>query len=118
MHYYFVVSSHKADLNLSHLCMLGSLLGSSVEVWLDSTDNKPHFPVDNHQVLNSGYSNGHHHRSHILELVELDELGVFSMIHLVDIVEEVGLFVWLRPLFAESRVYSEQELHSKYLAPL
>ena len=84
MHYYFVVSSHKADLNLSHLCSLGS----SVEVWLDSVDNEPFLPVDNHQVLNSGHSDGHHHISHILEL---DELGVFSMIHILHIVKEVGL---------------------------
>jgi len=90
MHYYFVISSHKADLNLSHLCSLGSFLESSIEVWLDFTDNGPLFPVGNHQVRNSGHSDGHHHRSHISELVELDELGVFFMIHLAEIVEEIG----------------------------
>ena len=52
-------------------------------------------------MLNSGHSNGHHHKSHISELVELDVLGVFSVIHLVDIVEEVGLYAWLRPLFVK-----------------
>jgi len=69
-------------------------------------------------VLNSGHSNGHHHRNHILELVGLDKLGAFFVIHFVEIVEEVGLSILLRPLFVESRVYSELELHSKCLAPL
>ena len=32
--------------------------------------------------------------------------------------EEVGLFVLLRPLFVESRVYFEPELHSEYPIPL
>ena len=54
-YYYFLVSNHKADLNLSHLYSLGSFLGSSVEVWLDSTDNDHLLLVDNHQVLNSGH---------------------------------------------------------------
>ena len=53
----------------------------------------------------------------ILELVELDELGVFSMIHLVDIVEEVDLSTWSRPLNAESRACFEPELHSEYPTP-
>ena len=118
MHYYFVASNHKADLNLSHLCSLGSFLRSSVEVWLDSTNNGPPLSVGNHQVLNNGHSDGPHHRSHISELVELDELSLFSVIHLVEIVEEVGLFVLLRPLFVESRVYFELELHSEYPIPL
>jgi len=65
-------------------------------------------------VLNNGHSDGHHHKSHISELVELDELGVFFVIHLVDIVEEVDLSARLRPLFAKSRVCSELELHSEY----
>ena len=104
MHYYFVVSIHKANLNLSHLCSLSSFLGSFVEVSLDSTDNGP-LLVDNHQVQNTGHFDGHHHISHISKLVELDELGVFYVIHLVEIVEEVGLSAWLRPLFAKSRVY-------------
>jgi len=100
MHYYFAVSNHKADLNLSHLYSLGSFFGSFVEVWLDSVDNGPPLPNDNHQVLNSGHSNGHHQRSHISEIVELDWLDVFSAIQLVEIVEEVFLSVLLRPLFA------------------
>jgi len=91
MHYYFVVSSHKADLNLGHLYSLGIFLRSSIEVWLIFEDNGPPLPVGNHQVLNNGHFDGHHHRSHILELFELDELGVFFVIHLVEIVEEVGL---------------------------
>jgi len=93
MHYYFVASSHKADLNLSHLCSLCSFLGSSVEVWLHSSNNGPPLPVGNHQVLNNGHFDGHHLISHILKLIELDELGVFSVIHLVEIVEEVDLSV-------------------------
>ena len=56
--------------------------------------------------------------SFILELVGLDKLGAFFVIHFVEIVEEVGLSILLRPLFVESRVYSELELHSKCLAPL
>ena len=118
MHYYFVVSSHKANSNVSHLCSLGSFLGSFVEVWLDFADNGPPLPVENHQVLNNGHSDGHHHRSHISELVELDELGVFFVIHLVDIAKEVGLSALLGPLFAESRVCFRLELHSEYLASL
>jgi len=108
MYYYFVASNHKADLNMSYLCSLGSSLGSFVEVWLDSADNRPSLPVGNHQVLNNGHFDGHHHKSHISELVELNELGVFSVIHLVEIVEEVGLSVLLRPLFVESRVFLSQ----------
>ena len=107
MHYYFVASNHKADLNLSHLCSLGSFLRSSIEVWLDSVDNRPYVPVDNHHVLNRGHSDGHHYKSHISKFVDLDELGVFYVIHLVDIAKEVGLSAWLRPLFIESRVCSE-----------
>jgi len=42
-------------------------------------------------VLNSGHSDGYHHRSHILELVELDELGEFYVIHLIDIVWPIFL---------------------------
>ena len=83
MHYYFVVSSHKVDLNLSHHCSLGSY----VEVGLDSIDNGPPLPIGNHQMLNSGHSDGHHHRSHISKIVELDGLGVFVVIHLIDIVK-------------------------------
>ena len=105
-------------MNLNHLYILSSFPGSSIEVWLDSADNERTIPVDNHQVLNSGHFDGHHHKSHISKLVELDEPGVFSMIHLVDIVEEVGLSAWLRPLFVESRVCYELDLHSEYPAPL
>ena len=47
MHYYFVVSSHKANLNMSHLCSLDSFLGSSIEVLLDSIYNGPPLPIDN-----------------------------------------------------------------------
>ena len=54
----------------------------------------------------------------ILELFVLDELGMFSVIHPTQIIKEVGLFVLLRLLFVESRVYSKLELHSEYLAPL
>jgi len=93
MHYYFFASSHKADLNLSHLCSLDNFLESFVEVCLDYTNNGPSPPIGNHQVLNSGHSNGHHYKNHILELVELDELGVFSVNHLSKIVEEVGLSI-------------------------
>ena len=118
MHYYFVVSSHKADLNLSYLYSLGSFLGSSLEVWLNSLNNGPLLPFGNHQVLNSCHSNGHHHKSNILKLVKLDELSVFYVIHLVEIVEEVGISILLRPLFVESRVYSKLKLHFEYPAPL
>ena len=38
--------------------------------------------------------------------------------HLVDIVEEVDLFAWLRPLFAELRVCFEPGLHFEYPNPL
>ena len=97
---------------------LGNFLESSVEVCLDYANNGPPLPVGNHQVLNSGHSDGHHHINHILKLVELDDLNAFSMIHLVEIVEEVGLSILLRPLFAKSRVYSKLELHSEYSTPL
>jgi len=115
MQYYFVVSNHKVDLNLNHLCSLSSFLGSSIKVCLDFTNNGP--LLSNHQVPNSGHSDGHHHKSHISKLVELDELGVFFVIHLVEIVEELGLFVLLRLIFAELRVCFVLELHSEYLAP-
>ena len=69
-------------------------------------------------MLNSGHSDGHHHKSLISKLVELDELGLFYVIHLVEIVEEVGLSVSLRPLFTELRVCFEPELHFEYPAPL
>ena len=118
MHYYFASSNHKVDLNLGHLCSLNNFLKIFVEVCLDSANNRPPPLVGNHQVLNSGHSDGHHHNNHILELDELDELGEFSVIHLVEIVEEVGISILLRPLFVESRVYSKLELHSEYLAPL
>ena len=108
-----MVSSHKVDFNLSHLCSLGSFLGSFDEVWFDSANNGPPLPIGNHQVLNSGHSDDHQHKSHILELVELDELGVFSVIHHVEIIEEVRLSV-----FAESRVCFEPELHFEYPATL
>ena len=65
-------------------------------------------------MLNSGHSDGDHHRSHILELVELDELGVFFVIQLIHIVEGVNLSAWLRPLFVESRVCFEPKLHLEY----
>ena len=83
MHYYFVASSHKADLSLIHPCSLGNFLGRYVEVRLCFANNGPPLSVGNLQVLDNGHSNGHHHKSHSLELVELDELGVFSVIHLV-----------------------------------
>ena len=102
MHYYFVASRHKVDLNLSHLCSLSNFLESFIEVWFDSANNGPPLLVGNHQVLNSGHSNGHFQRNHISELVELDELGSFFIIHLVKIVDEVGLFILFRPLFVES----------------
>ena len=50
-------------------------------------------------MLNSGHSDGHHHKNNILELVEFEELGAFFVIHLAEIVKEVGLYVLLRPLF-------------------
>ena len=105
-------------MNLSHLCSLDNFLESFVEVCLDTTNNGRLSLVGNHQVLNNGHFDGHHHKNHILELVELDELGAFSVIYLVEIVEEVGLSVLLRPLFVESRVYSKLELHSEYPTPL
>ena len=77
MYYYFVASSHKADLNLSHLCSLNNFLESYVEVWLDSANNGPSPSISNHQVLNNGHFDGHHHKNHISELVELDGLGAF-----------------------------------------
>ena len=94
-----MVSSHKADLNLSHLCSLGSFLESFVEVWLGFADNGPPLLVVHHQVMNSGHSDGYHHRNHISKFAELGELDVFSVVHLGDIVEEVGLSILLRPQF-------------------
>ena len=105
MHYYIFASSHKADLNLSHLCSLDNFLESFVEVCLDTTNNGRLSLVGNHQVLNNGHFDGHHHKSHISELVELDELGVFSVIHLVEIVIEVGLSVFLRPLLLSQDLF-------------
>jgi len=101
MHYYFAASSHKADLNLNHLCSLDNFLESFVEVYLDFANNGPLLPVSNHQVLNSGHSDGHRYKNHISKLVELDELGVFSVIHLNEIVAKVGLSIFLKPLFAK-----------------
>ena len=69
-------------------------------------------------MLSSAHSDGHHHRNHILELVELDKLGAFSVIDLAKIVEELGLSVLLRPLFVKSRLYFKLEFHSKYPTPL
>jgi len=83
MHYY-VVSSHKADLNLSHPYFLGSFLESFVEVCLNSIENGPFLLVVHHQVLNSGQSNGYHHRNHISKFFELGELTVFSVVRLGD----------------------------------
>jgi len=65
MHYYLAASSHKVDLNLSHLCILDNLREKFVEVYLDSANNGPPPPIGNHQVLNSGHSDGHHHKNHI-----------------------------------------------------
>ena len=96
MHFY-VVSSHKFDLNLSHPYSLGSFLESFVEVWLGSAHNGPLLLVVHHQVLNNGHSNGYHHKNHISKFVELGEHDVFSVVHLGDIAEEVGLFALLRP---------------------
>ncbi|KAG4965427.1 hypothetical protein JHK85_040402 [Glycine max] len=66
----------------SYPFILGSSLGSFVEVWLDSADNRPSLPVGNHQVLNNGHFDGHHHKSHISELVELNELEKLLRNHL------------------------------------
>ena len=85
-----MVSSHKADLNLSHPYSLGSFLESFIEVWLSSTDNGPHLLVVHHQVLNSGHSDGYLHKNHISKFIELGELDVFFVVHLGDIAEEVG----------------------------
>ena len=52
MHYYFVVFSHKTDLNLSHLCNLGNLLGSSVEISPGFAHNGPLLPIGNLNLLN------------------------------------------------------------------
>ena len=103
MHYY-VVSSHKADLNLSHPYSLGSFLESVVEAWLGSTDNGPPLLVVRHQVLNSGHSDGYLRKNCISKFVELGELVVFSVVHLGDIAEGVGLSALLRPQFVASRV--------------
>jgi len=88
-----VVSSHKADLNLSHLYRLGSFLESFVEVWLGSADNGPPLFVVNHQVLNNGHLDGYLHKNHISKFFDLGELVVFSMVYLCDIAKEVGLSV-------------------------
>ena len=64
-------------------------------------------------MLNSGHYDGYHHRNHISKFVELGELDVFSVVHLGDIAEEVGLSALLRPQFVASRVYFELELHSE-----
>jgi len=113
-----VVSSHKADLNLSHLYSLGSFLESFVEVWLGSVDNGPPHLVVHHQVLNSGHFDGYHHKNHISKFVELGELDVFSVVHLADIAEEVGLSTLLRSQFVSSRIYFELELHFECPTPL
>ena len=102
---YCVVSSHKADLNLSHLYSLGSFLESFVEVWLGFANNGPPLLVVHPQVLNNGHFDGYHHKNHISKFVELGELDVFSVVHLGDIVEEVGLSALLRPQFVASRVF-------------
>jgi len=99
-----VVFIHKADLNLSHLYSLGSLFESFVEVWPGFANNGHPLLVVHHQMLNSGHSDGCHHRNHISKFVELGELNVFSMVHLADITEEVGLSALLRPQFVASRV--------------
>jgi len=100
-----VVSSHKADLNLSYLYSLVSFLESFVEVWLGSADNGLPLLVVYLQVLNSGHFDDYLHRNHISKFIELGELDVFSVVHLGDIAEEVGLSVLLRPQFVVSRVY-------------
>ena len=56
-------------------------------------------------MLNNGHSDGYHHRNYISKFVELGELDVFSMVHLGDIVEEIGLSALLRPQFVASRVF-------------
>jgi len=104
MHYY-VVSSHKADLNPSHPYSLVSFHESFVEVWLGSIDYGPPLLVLHHQVLNSGHSDGYLHKNHILKFVELGELDVFCVVHLGDMAEEVGLSALLRPQFVASRVF-------------
>ena len=69
-------------------------------------------------MLNNGHFDGYHHKNLISEFVELDELGVFSAVHLGDTIEEVGLSIWLKPLFVASRVCLELELHSECPTPL
>ena len=114
-----MVSNHnKADLNLDHLYSLDSFLESFVEVWLGSVHNGPPLLVVYHQVLNSGHSNGYHHRNHISKFVQLGELDVFFVVHLSDIAKEVGLSYLLRPQFVALRVCFELELHSVCLTPL
>ena len=56
-------------------------------------------------MLKSGHCDGYHHINHISKFVELGELDVFSMVHLGDIAEEVGLSALLRPQFIMSRVF-------------
>ena len=118
MHYYFFDSSHKADLNLSHLCSHGNFLGSSVEVYLDSVNMDLFFLLSITRCWTMAILMVTTPKVTSQKLVELDELGVFSMIHLVEIVEKVGLSILLRPLFIESRVCFELELHFEYPAPL
>ena len=116
MHYY-VVSSHKADLNPSHPYSLVSFHESFVEVWLGSIDYGPSLLVLHHQVLNSGHSDGYLHKNHILKFVELGELDVFFVDHLGDIVKEVGLSTFLRPQFVVPRVFFVLELHFECPTP-
>ena len=56
-------------------------------------------------MLNSGHSNGYHHKNHISKFVELGELDMFSVVHLGDIAEEVGLSALLRPQIVVLRVF-------------
>jgi len=69
-------------------------------------------------VLNSGHSDGYHHKNHISKFFELGGLDMFSMVHLRDIAESVGLSTLLRPQFVASRVCFELEFHSECPAPL
>ena len=98
-----MVSSHKANFNLSHFYRLGSFLESFVEVWLGSVDNGPPLLVVHNQVLNNGHSDNYHHRNHISKFIELSELDMLFVVHLGDIAEEVGLSSLLRPQFVASK---------------
>ena len=69
-------------------------------------------------MLNSGHFDGYHHKNHISKFVELGELDVFSVVHLADIAEEVGISALLRYQFVASRVCFKLELHSECPAPL